>query len=266
MANQQVPQEKAAAANLEAGVGGPMGRQLSVQLTNEQFERLYLQPGGEKAKGDLSKRLGNPTSLGIISFLLCLTPVSCYLMGFASTNATSSYVGSTWFYFIGGIGLTVSGLLEWILGNTFPFVVFFSFGGFWLTFGAINDVPNGATAGYATGAEDPAFNQGIAFYLLFWGVYVFLLLLASLRTNIAFVCLFFVLDIAFFLLTAAYFNLGYGNASYANTLLIAGGAFAFLTCLCGWWILAALLFGATGLPLNVPVGDLTNFWAKRKNM
>lgn len=31
-----------------------------VQLTPEQFERLYLQPGGVAAKGDLAKRVGNP--------------------------------------------------------------------------------------------------------------------------------------------------------------------------------------------------------------
>jgi hypothetical protein len=31
-----------------------------VQLTAEQFERLYLQPGGTAAKGDAAKRYGNP--------------------------------------------------------------------------------------------------------------------------------------------------------------------------------------------------------------
>lgn len=62
--------------DLEAGSGAGLARQLSVQLTNDQFERLYLQPGGTAAKGDLSKRLGNPTALGISCFLLNLTPVS----------------------------------------------------------------------------------------------------------------------------------------------------------------------------------------------
>jgi hypothetical protein len=38
------------------GLGGAaLGRQISVQLTPEQFERLYLQPGGAQAKGDLAK-------------------------------------------------------------------------------------------------------------------------------------------------------------------------------------------------------------------
>ena len=32
--------------------------------------------------------------------------------------------------------MTLGGFLEFILGNTFPFVVFISFGAFWLTFAA----------------------------------------------------------------------------------------------------------------------------------
>jgi hypothetical protein len=53
---------------------------------------------------------------------------------------------------------------QWIIGNTFPFVVFGTFGAFWLTFGFtmmpqynVNDafVVEGT---YATGAENPAFN------------------------------------------------------------------------------------------------------------
>lgn len=35
--------------------GASLRRQISVQLSAEQFERLYLQPGGAKAKGDLAK-------------------------------------------------------------------------------------------------------------------------------------------------------------------------------------------------------------------
>jgi len=249
--------------NLEAG-GQPIGRQLSVQLTNEQFERLYLQPGGQASKGDLSKRLGNPTALGLISFLLCLTPVSCFLMGFGPSAAASNTSNAGSFFLIGGVGLYVAGLLEFILGNTFPFVVFFSFGGYWATFGFINSPQQALTSAYATGAESPEFNAGIAFYLLFWGVYTAILFVASLRTNVVFAILFFVLDIAFFLLTAAYFQLSYGNASYAGTLLIAGGAFAFMTTLCGWYLLVVLLLGATGFPCPLPVGDLSNF-LKKKN-
>jgi len=40
---------------LDTDGGASLRRQISVQLSAEQFERLYLQPGGAKAKGDLAK-------------------------------------------------------------------------------------------------------------------------------------------------------------------------------------------------------------------
>lgn len=39
------------------------------------------------------------------------------------------------FLFFGGVLMLIGGLLEFFLGNTFPAVVFFSFGAFWLSFG-----------------------------------------------------------------------------------------------------------------------------------
>ena len=88
-------------------------------------------------------------------------------------------------------------------------------------------------------------------------------LLGSLRTNVAFVCLFFVLDLAFFLLAAAYFRIADGRADY-NQLLVAGGAFGFLTTLCGWYIMLCLVLGSTGMPFNVPLGDLSGFLSGKK--
>lgn len=246
--------------------GGPIGRQISVTLTPEQFEQLYLQPGGVGGKGDLSKRFGNPTPLGIAGFLLSLTPVSFYLMQFGSSSAASvtSIAGSL--YILGGVCMILSGLLEWVLGNTFPFVVFVTFGGFWIWFAILNDPSVGIAGAYgATAAEgqtNPAFNDGIAIYLVCWGVLNFIFLLGSLRTNVTFVILFTVLDVAFFLLAAGYFKLGDGED--ATTLLKAGGAFGFLTTICGWWIMLALILGSTGMPFSVPLGDLSGFLAKKK--
>lgn len=50
---------------MDSEAGASLRRQISVQLTAEQFERLYLQPGGAKAKGDLAKvrSLTNPTTV-----------------------------------------------------------------------------------------------------------------------------------------------------------------------------------------------------------
>lgn len=86
-------------------------------------------------------------------------------------------------------------------------------------------------------------------------------LLGSLRTNVVFVILFTVLDVAFFLLAAGYFRIGEGRDP--TSLLKAGGAFGFVTTCCGWWIMLALTLGSTGMPFNVPLGDLSGFLSRK---
>lgn len=131
----------------------PTGHQLvsppTIQLTNEQYERMFFQPGGPNRKHDLSVQFGNPTPLAVMSFLMCITPTSCFLLNFDMTTGTSPVALIGVYYLFGGLGLFVSGILEWvslvlfdafsfsrcdslsriteadllyqILGNTFPF-------------------------------------------------------------------------------------------------------------------------------------------------
>ncbi|GAA6005213.1 acetate uptake transporter family protein [Rhodotorula paludigena] len=266
------PPEKAPNHDLEAGNlglldsngGASLRRQISVQLTSEQFERLYLQPGGTKAKGDLAKRFGNPTPLGIASFLLCLTPFSCYLMGWVgtSTAAAATLVGAM--YFMGGLGLTLAGIFEWVLGNTFTSVVFITFGAFWLSFGFLLEPSQGiASALDATSVE---YNGGIAMYLIWWSVLVLIYLVASLRTNAVFVALFTFLEITFWILSAVYIKSAYGDTSNINALLKAAGAFAFLTTAMGWYLQVVLIFDSVGIPIKLPVGDMSTFMARRRHI
>lgn len=246
----------------EAG-GASLRRQISVQLTAEQFERLYLQPGGAKAKGDLAKRFGNPTPLGIASFLLSLTPFSCYLMGWTgtSTAAAPTLVGAM--YFMGGLGLALAGIFEWVLGNTFTSVVFITFSSFWLSFGFLLQPLQGIATDL--GATSLEYNGGIAMYLIWWGVLVLIYLIASLRTNVVFVALFTFLDIAFWLLAAIYLKLAHASISHVPALLKAAGAFCFLTCLMGWYLECVLIFDSVGIPVKLPVGDMSNFMSRRRH-
>lgn len=248
-------------SNAALNGGAPLGRQISVQLTNEQYERLFLQTGGQGGKGDLAKRFANPTPLGVASFLLCLTPFSCDLMGWggATSNAGAVTIGA--FYFIGGLGLYLAGLLEWVLGNTFPATVFCTFGGFWLAFAFLLQPTQGIAA--ALGATSVDYNAGLALYLVWWAVLVLIYFIASLRTNAVFVALFFFLEITFDLLIGAYFNISKGNVANINMILKAAGAFAFLTSACGWYLLLVLILGSTGFPLALPVGDMSTFLNRR---
>ncbi len=105
-------------------------------------------------KGDLRSKFGNPTPLALLGFLLSLSPLSCEMMGWKASgggnDAGIAGVGSYYFivclldclweekrkktnlYVKGGLLMTLGGILEFFLGNTFSFVVFCSFGMFGL--------------------------------------------------------------------------------------------------------------------------------------
>lgn len=211
--------------------------------------------------GNLRKTFGNPTPLAIVGFLMSLTPLSCVLMGWRGSGVPTVQVGG--FYYLGGMCMVLGGMLEFFLGNTFPFVVFVSFGGFWLSFATLNSSFYGIQTAYgATAAEGSAtvgYNSGLAFYLLFWGVLCFIYFIISLRTNIVFAVIFLTVDLSFILLSATYWEVAQGNADLAGKLQIAAGAFGFICCMGGWYLLIVILLDSLDFPLVLPVGDLSNF-------
>lgn len=78
----------------------PLNRQYTVNLTPDQYERLFFQP--TQAKGDLSKRLGNPTLLGLLGFLVPFTSTMFCLLEFKGANAGSLPALTSIWYFYGG--------------------------------------------------------------------------------------------------------------------------------------------------------------------
>lgn len=181
------------------------------------------------------------------------------------------------YYFFGGLLMLVGGFLEFILGNTFPFVVFSSFGAYWLAFASTltpfyyaygSYAPSGDAE--AAGLSTVGFTASFGFFLVFMAVLCFIYLICSLRTNIVFVVIFFTLVLTFGLLSGAYWQNaeGIGMASSDPTgsaaklalggrLQIAGGACAFVTCMAGWYIFFAIMLAALDFPFQIPVGDLS---------
>ncbi|KAK2009880.1 GPR1/FUN34/YaaH-class plasma membrane protein [Colletotrichum eremochloae] len=238
----------------------------SVSMSPELFEKLYLSPQNN-VKGDLRKTFGNPTPIAIVGFLLSLTPLACDLMGWRGAGGSGAAgIGS--YFFFGGLLMFVGGLLEWILGNTFPSVVFFTFSAFWFTFGATLNpsfaafssyAPAGASSG-AEGLTTQGFNASFGFITLAMAMICVVFLVCSLRTNVVFFVIFLTLSVTFCLITAAYWFLAMdytGNAAYATKLLQAAGGCAFATCVAGWWLIFAILLASLDFPLELPVGDLS---------
>jgi len=236
----------------------------SISISPELFEKIYLSPQNA-VKGELRKTFGNPTPLALIGFLLSLFPLSMDLMGWRGTGGPgvgSAGIGT--YYFTGGLLMILGSLGEWIVGNTFPFVVFGSFGAFWLGFAATLTPQNNAYGAYSTSATNPAlgasspdFLNSFAFFFIAMGLMCFLYMILALRTNAVFFMIFFTLVCAFSCLAGAYFQGAAGNLATSAHLQVAGGAFAFVTCCLGWWIFMAIMLAALDFPFQLPVGDLS---------
>ncbi|CDR88535.1 related to ATO3-plasma membrane protein with possible role in export of ammonia [Sporisorium scitamineum] len=248
--------------------GHDLGRQISVTLTPQQFEELYLQPS-IKSRNQMSlvKTFGNPTSFGIVSFLLTLTPTSCCLMGWrgASSNSLLALIGA--YYFMGGMAMIISGLLEWVVGNTFPFLVFASFGTFWMTLAGYLDPRNQVQASLlkaAQGGGPATYYVPFGYYLVFWAVYTYFLTFAAFRTNVVLVWILLFVALTFTTLGAAYFKFGEDAVATGGDLVIAAGACGFTACMGGFYILLHLCLAATDFPFNIPLFDLAHLWGSKQ--
>ncbi|PMD46815.1 hypothetical protein L207DRAFT_613568 [Hyaloscypha variabilis F] len=231
----------------------------SVNISPELFEKLYLSPINRQnvVRADLRKTFGNPTPIALIGFVISLGPLSADLIGWRGAGGTGAAgIGS--YYFFGGFLLVLGGILEFILGNTFPSVVFTSYGAFFLSFAATLQPFYYAYGLYAppgqpetAGLTTVGFTSSFAFFLVFIAVLSFVFLVLSIRTNIVFVIIFFTLSAN-----------GIGNKdqsalALAHRLQVAAGSFIFITTLAGWYLIIAILLAVLDFPFQLPVGDLS---------
>lgn len=59
-------------------------------ISRETFEKLYLSPKHPSVKGSLRKKLGNPTPICLMGFLLASTPNACMLLGWRGAGGNGS--------------------------------------------------------------------------------------------------------------------------------------------------------------------------------
>ncbi|KAL9112027.1 MAG: hypothetical protein Q9227_003647 [Pyrenula ochraceoflavens] len=266
----------------------------SLSISPELFEKIYLSPKNRVAN-DVRATFGNPTPIGLIGFLLSLSPLSNVLLGwrgsggqgiaevyvsvvtillissiswlrlgiyqrwahfsfvallqdpnpsfpryakaYIETPALTFPLYSGVYYFFGGLLMILGGILEFLLGNTFPFVVFSTFGAFWLSFAttltptytAISSYPNPDSADVP-----PQFASTFAFLHVYMGLLCIIYLICALRTNCVFVGIFLALVLTFACLAGSFFYVGDGNAQAGLALQHAGGGCAFVACAFGW--------------------------------
>ena len=170
------------------------------------------------------------------------------ILEWKGTNSTSIVAASGTWYFFGGIAMNVAAICEFVLGNTFPFVVFMIYGTHWVNIAYTNDPWHPLAAAYtaaAGGAAETAvykpYTSAQGHYNVVMALVSFIFLLGSLRTNVPFVIVFFTLVFLFGLFAGAQYELGYNptpeGIAYANRLFQIAGGFGFVTAIMGWYVI-----------------------------
>ncbi|KAL4926779.1 transcriptional activator of ethanol catabolism AlcS [Aspergillus undulatus] len=243
----------------------------SVTLSADQFEKLYLTPMARR-QPSLARNVGNPTPLALGGFVITTTPLSCCLMAWRGSSGNGiAFIGPI--IFLGGLLLLITSILEFILGNTFPCVVFGTIGGFWFAFAATMIPSFNAAAPYATDTASGLTSTGFmnitvyanylpTFLFITMAVLMLVFLICATRTNVVYTLIFLSLLLVFLLLSAGYWRLGEGDAVVGDRCVKGAGASLFVASLVGFYLLIAQLFDAVGFPLPLPVGDLDGVWGR----
>lgn len=215
------------------------------------FMQRFITPGGNPVDSTqpafpiYHRKLANPSPLGLMGFGATTFVLSMYNVQARGITTPNIVLGMALGY--GGLVQLIAGVQEFVCGNTFAATAFSSYGGFWLSFGVLYIPQFQATEAYATEGE---LDSALGIYLCSWGIVTFIFFIASLRSSVALVSLFFFLDVTFWLLAAGDLS---GNVNCAK----AGGAFGILTAaIAGYTALAGLLTKDTSHFL-LPVGDMS---------
>jgi succinate-acetate transporter protein len=137
---------------------------------------------------------------------------------------------------------------EFASGNTFGATAFSSYGGFWISYAFLVSPWSDVAAAYTTTSE---FGLAVGFYLMGWFIFTFLMFVASLRSSVGLVSVFFFLTITFMLLGISQFI-----TTNAENVAKAGGAFGLVTAACAWYVALAGLLTPDTAHFVLPVGSL----------
>ncbi|CCH59921.1 hypothetical protein TBLA_0C01060 [Henningerozyma blattae CBS 6284] len=180
-----------------------------------------LQPG---LAPESTHKFGNPAPLGLSAFALTTFVLSMYNAGAQGIKIPNVVVGLAMFY--GGLIQLLAGMWEIALENTFGGTALASYGGFWLSFGAIYIPWFGILDAYK--AKESDLGNALGFYLLGWTLFTLGLLFCTMKSTIMFFALFFFLFITFLLLTIGEFT---GRSGVKTT----AGVFGVITAFIAWY-------------------------------
>jgi succinate-acetate transporter protein len=137
----------------------------------------------------IKENSANPAPLGLLAFGMTTVLLNLHNAGIFELNSMILAMG----IFYGGLAQIIAGIMEWKKNNTFGLTAFVSYGFFWLSLVALIVMPK-------LGWIDPCSAIGMVWYLILWGVFTFLMFIATLKLSRALQVIFATLTLLFFLL------------------------------------------------------------------
>ena len=203
------------------------------------------------------RKFANPAPLGLMAFAATTFLLSLFNVDARGVSVPSGITGMALAY--GGTAQFVAGVWEFAAGNTFGATAFCSYGAFWWSFAVVlipwfgvfegTYNPNGLPATYE--------NSFLGLYLATWFIFTFIMLVASFRSSVGLVSLFFFLDLTFLLLAIGHL-VGDGATTTAAMTVKAGGAFGIVTAAIAWYVGANGLLTPDTSFFTLPVIELSN--------
>jgi succinate-acetate transporter protein len=151
--------------------------------------------------------IADPAPLGLGAFALTTFLLSLANAGIMPAKAEPIVFGVALAY--GGIAQILAGMWEFRKSNVFGATVFTSYGAFWLSFWAY-------VTFYAPAVPAELHGTAAGWFLISWGIFTVLMLVAALRTTAVLALLFAVVAVVFFLL-------GLGALAASPALTVTGG-------------------------------------------
>ena len=143
----------------------------------------------DRAQINVTDNTANPAPLGLLGFGVTTVLLNLHNSGVYPLGSTILAMG----LFYGGMAQIFAGWMEWKKGNTFGTTAFLSYGLFWESLVFILVLPK-------IGWADPAAKSAMVAYLFMWGLFTFVMWIATLKHGKGLQVVFFTLFILFWLL------------------------------------------------------------------
>ena len=181
----------------------------------------------------------DPGPLGLAGFAMTTFVLSMFNSNLVSEKGLPVVLGLALVY--GGIVQLLAGMWEFRTGNTFGAVAFCSFGGFWISFWALNVFyakQIGGNAGHAVGV-----------YLWAWAIFTVYMTVAATRVSAAVL-------LVFVLLSATFVLLAIGATGAHASVTHWGGYLGLATAAAAWYASFAAVTNSTFGRIVLPVKPL----------